>query len=342
MNTDAAQRELPLVSVLMPVREEVGFIRHSLGAVLEQSYPAARLEVIVADGGSTDGTRELVAELTAQHPNLRLIDNPGGIVPTGLNVAIRAARGEIIVRVDGHTIVAPDYVAECVAALQRTAADNVGGRMTPVGETEFGRAVALATTSPFGVGGSRFHYSDREEPVDTVYMGAWPRSTFDRFGLFNEELVRNQDDELNYRIRDAGGSIILVPRIQSTYTPRGSARALWRQYFQYGLWKVRVLQKHPSQLRASHLAPPALAAGLATTAALSPFTGRARAALGALLAAYGAATLVATMSQRRRGAGRSWRLLPAVFAILHFGYGFGFLVGLAQESRRRNQALDVN
>ena len=336
MDMDAAQRELPLVSVLMPVREEAGFIRHSLSAVLEQSYPADRLEVIVADGGSTDGTRELVAELGAQHPNLRLIDNPGRIVPTGLNAAIRAARGEIIVRVDGHTIVAPNYVAECVAALQRTGADNVGGRMTPVGDTEFGRAVALATTSPFGVGGSRFHYSDREEPVDTVYMGAWPRSAFDRFGFFDEELVRNQDDELNYRIREAGGTIILVPRIQSTYTPRGSARSLWRQYFQYGLWKVRVLWEHPSQLRASHLAPPALAAAVGATAALSPFEGRARRALGGLVATYGAATLLATVGQRRHGAGKERLLLPAVYAILHFGYGFGFLVGLARKPRRRS------
>src|SRR5262245_34169273 len=199
--------DLPLVTVIMPVRQEAGFIARSLGAVLAQEYPVERLEVLVADGGSTDGTREIVQAHQARHPNLRLVDNPGQIVPTGLNAALRHARGEVIVRVDGHTEIAPDYVLECVSALRRMGADNVGGRMNAIGEGPFGEAVALATSSPFGIGNARFHYSDREEWVDTVYMGAWPREVFARIGLFDEELVRDQDEEFNYRLLGLGGRI---------------------------------------------------------------------------------------------------------------------------------------
>src|SRR5688572_15794917 len=204
----------PTVTVIMPIRNEGAFLRRSLGAVLGQDYPAARLEVIVADGCSDDDTRAIVRELQAAHPRLRLIDNPGRIAPTGMNAGIRAATGDVIVRVDGHTIVAHDYVRECVAALARTQAETVGGRMDGAGATPFGQAAALATSSRFGVGGARFHYSDREEPADSVYLGAWHRDVFDRFGLFDEELVRNQDDELNYRIQARGGRVMLCPRIR--------------------------------------------------------------------------------------------------------------------------------
>ena len=145
--------------------------------------------------------------------NIKIIDNPGLIVPTGFNAAIRAANGEILIRIDGHTTIAPDYVSQCVETLQRTGADNVGGRMNANGTTPFGRTVALSTSSPFGVGGARFHYSDQEEWVDTVYMGAWPSRVFEQIGGFDEELVRDQDDEFNYRLRENGGRILLNPKI---------------------------------------------------------------------------------------------------------------------------------
>jgi len=162
----------PLVSLLMPVRNEASFIERSLGAVLAQDYPRDRIEVIVADGLSTDATREIIEALAEQHPNLGLVDNPGKIVSTGLNAALRVARGEIIIRVDGHTVIAPDYCRQCVEALRQPGVDNVGGRMIAVSDGSFGRAVALATCSRFGIGNARFHYSDREELVDTVYLGA--------------------------------------------------------------------------------------------------------------------------------------------------------------------------
>ena len=180
-------------------------------------------------------------------------------MPTGLNLALAAAEGEIIVRVDGHTNIEADYVRWCVEALERTGATNVGGRMDAVGRGRFGEAVAAATSSPFGVGGARFHYSNTEEWADTVYMGAWPRWVFEEIGLFDEELVRDQDDEFNYRLREHGGRILLSPKIKSVYSNRSNPLALWKQYFQYGFWKVRVLQKHPKQMRPRQFAPPLFA-----------------------------------------------------------------------------------
>ena len=175
----------PFVSIVLPIRNEAGFIARNLGAVLAQDYPCDRLEILVTDGMSTDATREIVLSIQAEHLNVRLIDNPGKIVATGLNAAISQACGDIIIRVDGHTIIAPDYVSECVAALYRSGADNVGGRMNAVADGRFGQAVAIATSSRFGIGGARFHYSDREESVDTVYMGAWRRNVFQRIGFFD-------------------------------------------------------------------------------------------------------------------------------------------------------------
>ncbi len=195
----------PYVSVILPVRNEQASIHSCLSAVLEQDYPSTRMEVIVADGMSTDGTRDIVRSLQSTYANLCCIDNPGRIVATGLNAAIRLSKGHIVVRVDGHSIIEPDYVRSCVAELDRSGADNVGGRMCASGGSRFGRVVAVATSTAFGVGGARFHYSNQEEWVDTVYMGAWRREVFARVGLFDEELVRDQDDEFNYRSARAPG-----------------------------------------------------------------------------------------------------------------------------------------
>lgn len=325
---------LPFVSVIMPVRNEADFIAQSLGAVLAQDYPLDSFEVLVADGMSDDGTREIVQSLQGKCSVVKLIDNLGRIVPTGINRALAEARGEVIVRVDGHTIIAPDYLGQCVAELRRTGADNVGGKMSAVGAGHFGEAVALATSSPFGVGGARFHYSSDEEWVDTVYMGAWPRTVFERIGLFDEELVRDQDDEFNYRLREHGGRILLSPKIKSSYSVRSRPSMLWRQYYQYGFWKVRVMQKHLRQMRLRQFAPPALVAALLGSVLLSPFSRWSRALLLAVGSAYTLANLGVSLWTALRGGKDHLRLLPGVFAILHLSYGLGFLVGLVKHWNR--------
>lgn len=322
--------EPPLVTVIMPIRNEEAFITRSLGAVLGQDYPADRMQVLVADGMSDDGTRSVIASLAEAHPQhaIEIVDNPGRIVPTGFNAALDRARGDIVVRVDGHTIIDPDYVSECVSALSESGADNVGGRMDAVSDGPIGAAIALATSSPFGVGDSQFHYAQGRHWVDSVYMGAWPRAVFDRVGGFDPEMVRNQDDEFNYRLGAQGGRILLTDRIRSRYYNRSSLTALFRQYRQYGHWKVRVLQKHPRQMSARQFAPPALVAALAGGALLAPFSRPVRRLWLALVAAYGIANLGASVTLARREGLRHMRLLPIVFGALHIGYGAGFLGGL--------------
>jgi GT2 family glycosyltransferase len=258
------------VSVVIPTRNEEQTIAACLGAVLAQDYPAGRMEVLVVDGRSTDRTRAIVAELAATDPHARvqLLENPHRIASTALNIGIRAARGEIIARVDGHTILAPDYLRRCVETLAVTGADNVGGLLRPQGHGYAGTCIALATRSRLGIGNARFHYDERGGEVETVYLGCFRRSIFERIGLFDEGLVRNQDDELNDRIVAAGGRIWLSPHIRSTYVGRRSFRALWRQYFQYGFWKVRVLRRHPGARRLRHLAPAALVASLSSSTLL--------------------------------------------------------------------------
>ena len=253
----SSSRALPTVTVIMPTRNEERFIARSLGAVFDQDYPADLLQVLVADAMSEDHTREIVEEvaLARQHA-VEIVENPGRIVPTGFNAALARARGEVIVRVDGHTIIAPDYVSECVRALAASGADNVGGRMDAEGCGAVAEAIALATSSPFGVGNARFHYARGNHWVDTVYLGAWPRAVFEQVGMFDPEMACDEDDELNYRLRAHGGRVLLTDRIRSRYFNRTSLRMLFRQYRQYGMWKVRVLQKHPRQMSTRQLVPP--------------------------------------------------------------------------------------
>lgn len=325
----------PFVTVIMPIHNEEDFIQRSLGAVLVQDYPSDRMEVLVVDGMSTDRTYEIIRKLIAEPRRfaVRLLENKGRIVPTGMNLAVRQAKGDVIIRVDGHTVIASDYVRQCVLALRRTGADSVGGRMTGIGVSTFGHAVALATSSPFGVGGARFHYSDLEEWTDTAYMGAWHRSVFERIGLFDERLVRNQDDEFSYRLRAAGGRILLSPQIKSEYTVRSTPWRLLKQYFQYGFWKVLVLQKHTFQMRPRQFVPPAFVLGLGLSLG-SGLLGWSWWPLALVLGSYLLANLCASLLTAGWQGLRYLPLLPWTYAILHLGYGTGFLLGLARFIRR--------
>ena len=299
-----------------------------LQAIRDQDYPEDRIEILVSDGMSVDGTREKIDTISLEDPRVHLIDNPGQIVPTGMNAALAVANGEIIIRIDGHTIIAPDYVIHCVETLIRTGADNVGGRMNANGKSHFGRIVSMATSSPFGVGGARFHYADKEEWVDTVYMGAWPRRIFEQIGLYDEELVRDQDDEFNYRLREYGGRILLSPKIKSVYSNRSNPSALWRQYFLYGLYKVRVLQKHPRQMRLSQFIPPTFVATIIVSLLMGLLSPLSWLFFALIFGTYIIACLTTSIIISNKN---GWEYLPLLlicFAILHLSYGLGFLRGL--------------
>ncbi len=328
-------RELPFVSILMPVRNEAAFIGTSLGAVLAQDYPHDLLEVIVADGRSTDRTLEMVETFLARDPRVRLCDNPGRIVPTGLNTAIALARGEIVVRVDGHCEIAPDYVRLCVEHLRRGEADGVGGSIQTVGVTPTARAIAAAMSSRFGVGNSAFR-TERAATrlVDTVPFPAYTREILRRAGPFDEELVRNQDDEFNFRVRELGGRILLASDVRSRYESRSSLRSLARQYFQYGYWKVRVMQKHPSQMSVRHFVPAAFVSTLVASGLAALAMPGARTAFIGLAAIYAAACLLVSAVVLRRAGSGPLLLLPVAFATLHLAYGVGFLFGLLRFAGR--------
>ena len=332
--------EYPLVSVVLPIRNEESFIARCLASVLAQSYPADRMEIIVADGMSTDGTREIVNAFRHLGISLRMVDNPKQIVPTGLNAAIACARGDIIVRVDGHCEIAPDYVAGCVRHL-RTGVEAVGGPLDTIGHGTMARAIALAMSSQFGVGNAAFRTTtDRTEDVDTVAFPSYWRSVVDRLGPFDEELVRNQDDEYNYRLRKHGGRILLAADVRASYFSRSSLKSLARQYFQYGYWKVRVLQKHPRQMRSRQFIPPLFVAALIVGSMAALFSVWAAIGLAVMVTAYVAACASASVTRCQRDV-RMLALLPVIFATLHVAYGSGFLTGLVRFGRRWMQPAVV-
>jgi glycosyltransferase involved in cell wall biosynthesis len=314
------------------MRNERRHIERCLASIISQDYPAERMEVMVIDGESNDGCGQQVLDFAARHPKIpiRLLQNQKRIIPAGLNAGIRAAQGDIIVRVDAHTTLAPDYVSTCVRYLVQGRADNVGGMMCPKGTTYVGQGIALVTRSPFGVGDSKFHYSKCEEYVDTVYLGAYWRETFDKIGLYDETFHANEDYELNYRLRQIGGKILLSPAIKSTYTPRSSLRALWRQYFEYGRWKVRTLCKHPDSLRWRQAVAPLFVSVFFGSLLLGFFWLPARWLFALIASCYLLANLAASTIAAMRGGWRHLPILPVIFATIHFAWGVGFLYGITR------------
>lgn len=315
-----------LVSIIVPCRNEAGHLAAFLTSVYAQILPVGfELEVVVADGASDDGTRAALAAWQERALRLAVIDNPQRIVSSGLNRAIAAAQGEVIVRMDVHTSYAPDYVAQCVAALESTGATCVGGPWRPVGEGWPQAAIAAAFQSRFGSGGAASRRLDFSGPVDTVYLGAWRREELMRLGGFDESLVRNQDDELNLRIVRSGGRVWQSADIRSTYTPRGSFSALFRQFYQYGYWKVPVIRKHRLPASPRHLAPFAFVSCLAVLAVLAPWSMWARAALAGVLAVYALAALASAAPLARTPHRlRDTLGIATACACMHLGYGLGF------------------
>ncbi len=308
--------------MVIPVRNEqeavVGAIASALGQV-----GAPVLEVIVADGASTDGTRAAVSAMAHDDSRVRLIGNPEGKTPSGLNAAIAAARGDVIVRCDAHSVLPENYVATALRVLAATGADVVGGTMRAVGHRFWQRAIALALTTPVGVGDAQFRIGDRPGPVDTVYLGVMRRGALVRVGLFDESLERNQDYELNYRIREAGGEVYFDPTLAVDYRPRSNLAALARQYHQYGMWKRLVLRRFPDSLRWRQLAAPLLVVGLVASIVLflvgRPFW--AAIVPGVYLLAL-VGTAIVELLRRRDVAAVA---LPLVLPTMHLSWAFGFM-----------------
>ncbi|MGZ5276752.1 MAG: glycosyltransferase family 2 protein [Caldimonas sp.] len=328
------------VSIVVPCRNERDHIAAFAASALAQVLPPGwTLELVVADGMSDDGTREALAEVAAEDPRVSFVDNPGRIVSSGLNHALAATSGEVVVRMDVHTEYAPDYVAECLAALEASGADNVGGAWRAEADPAGGpmqAAIAAAFQSRWVAGGALSRRLDYDGPVDTVYLGAWPRRSFDRYGLFDETLVRNQDDEHNLRIVRAGGRLWQSSRIHSRYRPRATLGQVFRQYLQYGYWKPFVMKKHGQPARLRHLAPAALVIAVGG-AALAALLGLGAGPLVLWLVGYAlavaaltAATLAAT-PQRRAVALR----IPAVIVAYHVAYGLGSIAGAWDVLRQR-------
>jgi succinoglycan biosynthesis protein ExoA len=316
----------PMVSLLVAMRNEERFIGKTLESIFAQDYPAARIEVRVYDGDSTDRSLQIAEALCASRQLASVSRNPRITQAAGWNLGIDEARGNIVSIVSAHCELAPDYVSTAVETLERTGADMVGGLMRPIGEGKLAEAVAIATSTPFGVGNARFHFTNVEEDVDTVYMGFCRRDTYQRL-RFDEEMVRDQDDELSYRLLDEGGRIVCNPRIRSFYRNRSTFQSLWKQYYEYGYWKVRVMQKHPRQIRIRQLIPPAFVAAVGGSLLLAPVAAAARLARAGILGTYGIANIGASLA-----AGRSKPpmppYLPLTYVVLHVAYGSGYLAGL--------------
>lgn len=336
----------PLVSVIVPCYNEQATIGLLLDALYRQTYPRERMEVVIADGRSEDGTREVIAAWTAAHPDLtvRVVDNPRRVIPAGLNAALAAARGEVIVRMDAHAVPAEDYVARCVAALEAGLGDNVGGvwRIRPGGEGVIAAAIARAAAHPLGVGDARYRVGATPGPVDTVPFGAFRRALVERIGPFDETLLSNEDYEFNARVRLHGGTVYLDPRIQAVYFARPTLRALARQYARYGYWKAQMLRRYPRTLRWRQALPPLFVLALVGLPWLGLLWRPAWALWALQVGLYALALLTA-------GAQLAWRekrpaflwAVPAAMATMHLAWGAAFWWGLVRPPRHHRMGEEL-
>jgi glycosyltransferase involved in cell wall biosynthesis len=335
----------PMVSLIIPCFNEEATISALLDAIHEQTFPLSNLEVVIADGMSTDGTRGEIEAYASQHPELtiHLIDNQQRIIPAALNVAIEAARGNVIIRLDAHSAPRPDYVERCLAVLEETRAANVGGvwEIQPSTETWIARSIAAAASHLLGAGDARYRISGESGPVDTVPFGAFRREWLEKVGPFNAELLTNEDYEYNVRLRKAGGVVWFDPSIRSIYFARPNLRSLVRQYWRYGYWKVRMLRLYPGTLRWRQALPPIFVLSTIIMAALAfPFP-LARLLLTVQLGAYMLITTFAGLQEsiHRKDMGLILGFPPAIWT-MHFSWGTGFLWSVLKGGLRGRNGSD--
>lgn len=312
------------VSVLIPVLNEERYVRAVAAAMRTQDFDGSA-EFIFIDGRSEDDTLAILRELEAEDPRVRVLDNPRRSTPIALNIGLRAARGEFVVRMDAHTHYPPNYLSTGVERLRRGGVAHVSGPQLAEGDGKWSRRVALALSTRLGTGGASFrHSSDAEFEVDSGFTGVWARSTLDEQGGWDEGWPNDQDSELAARIRERGGRIVCVPEMGARYIPRDSLKALARQYWRYGFYRAKTSSRHPDSMRRSHVLAPGLAAALVASALpLRGLRSLARLAVVAYLLAVVAVTGEQALAVNPRDA----LSLPAVFACMHVPYGFGFLAG---------------
>jgi succinoglycan biosynthesis protein ExoA len=329
---------MPSVSIIVPCYNEQHTIHLLLDAIYHQTYPRQEMEVIIADGMSTDSTREEIAQFQKKHLELsvKIVDNLKRHIPSGLNRALKVASGRFIVRLDAHAIPATDYVARCVDALEAGQGDNVGGiwQIIP-GRKEnrshagwLSRAIAVAAAHPLGVGDAHYRHTTQPQYVDTVPFGAFRRELVEKIGPFDESLLTNEDYEFNVRIRQAGGKIWLDPAIRSTYFARASLSALARQYGRYGYWKSQMLRRYPGTIRWRQAVPPAFVFSLVMLALFAMPLAWARWLLVAELSLYFLALFAAGIQSafKRQDLGLIPGL-PLAIATMHFCWGGAWLCG---------------
>lgn len=321
---------LPGVSVILPVRNEEHYLAAAIDRVRAQSYRGP-LQIVMAVGPSHDRTEELAASLAEQDDRVVVVPNPSGRTPDGLNLAIAAARHDVLVRVDGHSEIDPDYVERAVATLLATGAANVGGMMVPVGTTPFEHAVARAMSSRIGIGPVGFHTGGQAGPAETVYLGVFRKDVVERVGGFDEHFTRAQDWELNHRIRAAGEQVWFDPELRVRYRPRSTMRALARQFQGSGQWRRQVIARYPRTASPRYLAPPLALIGVAVgtvAGVVGAVSGTGWLRWGALLPAGYVLVVLGGAAVAGRGLPTAARLrLPAVAAVMHMSWGWGFLRG---------------
>lgn len=329
------------VSIVVPCRNEEHYIAECLDSILACDYPKDRLEVLVVDGMSDDGTRGVLADYAAKHPQIRMLDNPRRITPVALNTAIRAARGDVIVRMDAHVVYPKNYVSRLVAALDEFGADNVGAvlKTLPANDRPMGRAIAIGMSHPFGVGTSYFRIgTDQPRWVDTIAFFCVKRSTFDRVGLFDEELIRHQDGEFNARLIRAGGRILLIPDVVSYYYARSTLHQVGRMFYQYGYFKPLVAKKLGRFMTVRQLIPPGFVLALAATAVAALLWKPALLLLALVAGSYGLVVGGCAVQTGLKEGPRTGLALAAVLPVIHVSYGTGFWQRVVELMLPRRQA----
>jgi cellulose synthase/poly-beta-1,6-N-acetylglucosamine synthase-like glycosyltransferase len=324
---------MPTVSIIVPCYNEQDTIGLLLSAIYSQTYPRSKMDVVVSDGMSTDGTREEIEKYQEEYHdlNIQIVDNPKRNIPSALNRALEIAKGDIIIRLDAHSVPEDDYVKRCVNALQEGKGDNVGGVwiIRTKGKGLLARSIMVAASHPLGVGGAQYRIGGTAQAVDTVPFGAFYRNLIRQVGMFDENLLSNEDYEFNARVRQAGGTIWFDPEIKSTYFARSSIPALAKQYWRYGYWKFRMLKRYPGTLRWRQALPPLFVASLVFFSLLGLFNPSFLwfflAQIGLYLIVLLISGLVVAIKDQDLGLVIS---VPMAIVVMHFSWGLAFIWSL--------------